>query len=182
MNGFKDSLLWQLQSRAMMLLTGGTEFRRASEQQLELLKQEVHELATSLISDEELNAHFSSLPPPYFLIHPAKEVLDDLELTHRFMHRLIREGDRALSPVTAWLDEPDRGYNLVKICTWDRAGLFGKIAGSLSAAGLNILSAQIFTRTQLASRSTPFSSTTRAREISPRANSMTSLPGCLSEF
>lgn len=64
-----------------------------------------------------------------------------------FMHRLIREGDRALSPVTAWLDEPDRGYNVVKICTWDRAGLFGKIAGSLSAAGLNILSAQIFTRT-----------------------------------
>jgi [protein-PII] uridylyltransferase len=49
--------------------------------------------------------------------------------------------------VTAWLNEPNRGYNMVKICTWDRAGLFGKIAGSLSAAGLNILSAQIFTRT-----------------------------------
>ena len=146
-NGFKDSLLWQLHSRAMVLLTGGTEFRRASEKQLELFKQEVRELAPPLISDEELDAHFSSLPQPYFEIHTARELLDDLELTHRFMHRLIQQGDRALSPVTAWLDEPDRGYNVVKICTWDRAGLFGKIAGTLSATGLNILSAQIFTRT-----------------------------------
>jgi [protein-PII] uridylyltransferase len=145
-NGFKDSLLWQLHSRAMILLTGGTEFLRASEKQRELLLQQVHELTSEPIGDEELNAHFATLPPRYFEIHTVKEILDDLELTHRFMRRLVLEKNRALSPVTAWLDEPDRGYNVVKVCTWDRAGLFVKIAGSLSAAGLNILSAQIFTR------------------------------------
>jgi [protein-PII] uridylyltransferase len=168
-NGFKDSLLWQLHSRAMVLLTGGTEFRRASEKQLEVFKQEVRELAPPLISDEELAAHFAALPPPYYQIHTAKEVLDDLELTHRFMHRLIRENDRALSPVTTWMDEPNRGYNVVKICTWDRAGLFGKIAGSLSAAGLNILSAQIYTRTDGIALDTIFVNDARTGNLAARA-------------
>jgi [protein-PII] uridylyltransferase len=167
-NGFKDSLLWQLHARAMVLLTGGTEFRRASEKQLEQFRQEVRELAPPLISDEELAAHFAALSPPYFQIHTTKEVLDDLELTHRFMQRLIRENDRALSPVTAWMDEPNRGYNVVKICTWDRAGLFGKIAGALSAAGLNILSAQIYTRTDGVALDTIFVNDARTGNLAAR--------------
>ncbi|HXE42607.1 MAG TPA: HD domain-containing protein, partial [Candidatus Baltobacteraceae bacterium] len=145
-NGFKDSLLWQLHSRAMPLLTGSTEFVRASEKQRELLAGEVRELAPKKISDEEIATHFASLQPRYFEIHTAKEIIDDIELAHRFMEQLIHEGENALSPIIAWSDEPDRGHSVVKICTWDRAGLFSEIAGCLSASGLNILSAQIFTR------------------------------------
>lgn len=145
-NGFKDSLLWQLHSRATALLTGGTEFVRASEKKRELLLQEVLDLAPGSISEEEVNAHFAALTPRYFEIHTAKEIQADIELAHQFMRQLILEDDRALAPVTSWLDEPDRGYNTVKICTWDRAGLFSKIAGTLSATGLNILGARIFTR------------------------------------
>ena len=145
-NGFKDSLLRQLHSRATALLTGGTEFIRAAEKQQELQLAEVRELAPENIEAEEVEAHFAALPARYFQIHTAKEILGDLDLAHRFMRQLILEDNRALSPVTAWMDEPDRGYNVVKICTWDRAGLFSKIAGSLSASGLNILGARIFTR------------------------------------
>jgi len=145
-SGFKDSLLWQLYSRALTLLTGGTEFRRASENARIELRDEVRKIAPKRINDEEIEAHFRLLPPRYYDIHTPEQIHDDLELAHRFMHRLILENDRALAPVTAWIDEPNRGYSLVKICTWDRAGLFGKIAGTLSAAGLNILGAQIFTR------------------------------------
>ena len=145
-NGFKDSLLWQLHSRALTLLTGGTEFRRASQKARDELREAVREIAARRISDEELVAHFSLLPDRYFEIYTPKQILDDVELTHRFMHRLLMENQRVLAPVTVWIDERDRGYSLVKICTWDRAGLFGKIAGSLSAVGLNIMGAQIFTR------------------------------------
>jgi len=45
-SGFKDSLLWQLHSRALTLLSGGTEFRRASEKAREELRDAVRELAS----------------------------------------------------------------------------------------------------------------------------------------
>ncbi|HLX96961.1 MAG TPA: [protein-PII] uridylyltransferase [Verrucomicrobiae bacterium] len=145
-NGFKDALLWQLHSRAMVLLTGGTEFIRAEAEQREALLLEVRQTAGKSLSAEEINTHFATLPPRYFQVRTAREIIDDLELVNRFMRRLVLEDDRVLSPIIAWRDEADRGYNAVKICTWDRAGLFSKIAGTLSAAGLNILGAQIFTR------------------------------------
>jgi [protein-PII] uridylyltransferase len=131
----------------MQLMTGGAEFARAEEQQRELLRQEVRRLAPEQLSEEELEAHFATLPSRYFLVHSAKEVLADLILAHRFMRLQVSEDENPLAPVVNWHNEPDRAYNAVKVRTWDRAGLFRKIAGSLSAAGLNILSAQISTRT-----------------------------------
>jgi [protein-PII] uridylyltransferase len=119
---------------------------RAEEKQRELLIEEVQRLMPENLSQEELHAHFANLPQRYSQIHSAREILDDVVLAHRFMRLQISEEDSALAPVVNWHNEPDRGYNAVKVCTWDRAGLFSKIAGSLSAAGLNILSAQIFTR------------------------------------
>ena len=145
-NGFKDSLLWSLHSKAMALMTGGTEFVRAEEKQRELLMEEVHRLLPKDIEEEELHAHFGTLPARYFRIHSARDILDDLELAHRFMRLQISDNESPLAPVVSWHNDPDRACNAVKICTWDRAGLFGKIAGSFSATGLNILSAQIFTR------------------------------------
>jgi [protein-PII] uridylyltransferase len=130
----------------MQLMTGGVEFARAEEKHRELLMREVRRLAPEHLSEEELQAHFATLSPRYFQIHPARDILADLILAHRFMRLQISEKENPLAPVVNWHNEPDRAYNVVKVCTWDRAGLFRKIAGSLSAAGLNILSAQIFTR------------------------------------
>jgi [protein-PII] uridylyltransferase len=147
-NDFKDSLLWTLYQGALPLLKGGTEFLRAEEKQRELLEEEIRRLLPEEVSVEELEAHFTTLPPRYFEIHSAAEILRDLSVVHRFLDlQLSEEEKNALEPILDWHNEPDRAYTVAKVCTWDRTGLFSNITGSFSAARLNILSAQIFTRT-----------------------------------
>jgi [protein-PII] uridylyltransferase len=145
-NGFKDSLLWTLYHKTRDELSGGTDFIRAEERQRELLADEVQRLMPPTFSYEEVQAHFANLPSRYFQINNAPEILTDLAQAHRFMQLQLSENEEALSPVVSWHNEPDRGYTTVHVCTWDRAGLFSKITGSLTAAGLNILSAEIITR------------------------------------
>jgi len=147
-NGFKDSLLWSLHHKAADFLSGGTQFIRAEARQRELLVDEVAGLLPGTIGRDEVEGHFASLPPRYFLVHSTREIAADIARTHRFMHLQlsVSEQDHALAPVITWQNEPDRGHTSVHICTWDRAGLFNKITGSLTAAGLNILNAHIFSR------------------------------------
>jgi len=148
-NSFKDSLLWSLFSRTMDLFSGAAELSALSAErhQFELLKDQVRSMLPPTFNEDEIGAHFEHLPERYFQIHSDRQIVADITLAHRFMHLQLAAEDKALEPIIVWHNEPDRGYTSVHICTWDRAGLFVKIAGSLAAAGLNILSAQIFTRT-----------------------------------
>jgi [protein-PII] uridylyltransferase len=146
-NGFKDSLLQALSRRTLQVFDGAAGHVRAEEKIRELLKDEVRELMPVHFGEDELEAHFSHLPLRYFQMHSARQVLADMTLAHRFMRLQIAEADKALEPVIDWHNEADRGYTAIQICTWDRTGLFSKIVGGLTASGLNILSAQIFTRT-----------------------------------
>jgi [protein-PII] uridylyltransferase len=145
-NSFKDALLWHLYRKATYVLSGGVDFISLESRQRALLADEVRKIAPTSFGADELGAHFDFLPARYFQIHTAKEIMGDLALVHRFMHRQVAEKDEALTPVFAWHNEPDRGYTTMNICTWDRAGLFSKITGSFTASGINILAAEIITR------------------------------------
>lgn len=146
-NGFKDSLLWTLHKKTRELLSGGAEFVRAEERKRERLVKEVRAIAPPTFGEDEVVGHFNALPPRYFLLRSSPEILMDLAMAHRFMHRQLTEQENPLEPIIVWHHEEHRGYSQVKVCTWDRSRLFSSIAGALTAAGLNILSAEIFTRT-----------------------------------
>jgi [protein-PII] uridylyltransferase len=146
-NGFKDAALWSLHRKTMELLSGKTEFRVAVERQRELLVEEVRRLAPPNFDPAEVRAHFQNLPARYCQINDAREVLRDVTQVHRFIQLQMAAGDdNALAPIITWHNEPDRGYSTVTVCTWDRERLFSNITGCLTAAGFNILSAEIVTR------------------------------------
>ncbi len=143
---FKESLLWTLHRRTEEVLRGDGEFRIAAEEQLRRLQGEVRRLVPKTFHKDELEAHFNNLPDRYFVVQTPREIAADVLLVHRFMWNQLAFEDRVLEPVIAWHAEPDRGYSVVKVCTWDRPRLFNRVAGALAAAGLNILGARIFSR------------------------------------
>jgi [protein-PII] uridylyltransferase len=146
-NGFKDAVLWRLYEKTRRALTDGTEFLLAETRQRELLIEQVRRLAPHTFDPAEIQAHFNNVPARYLQISDAREILRDVTHVHRFIRLQLSENeDNALAPVIAWHNEPDRGYTVVVVCTWDRDRLFSQITGCLTAAGLNILSAEILTR------------------------------------
>jgi [protein-PII] uridylyltransferase len=146
-NGFKDAVLRRLFQGTRRVLTGGTEYLLAEARQRELLVEEVQSMAPQTFDPAEIQAHFNNVPARYLQISDAREILRDVTHVHRFIHLQLSDNEEdALSPVISWQNEPDRGYTVVIVCTWDRERLFSQITGCLTAAGLNILSAEILTR------------------------------------
>ena len=143
---FKEALVWALYTQTSHVLSGAASTVKIEEKQRELLQNEVRKAILHSCPDDELSAHFAHMPIRYFQIYTAQEIIVDLQLAHDFMLWQVCKEDRALEPAIAWNDAPDRGYSSVRICTWDRAGLFSKIAGSLTAVELSICSARIFSR------------------------------------
>lgn len=146
-NGFKEAALWSLYRKTHQLLSGGNEFKVVEERQRELLIEEVKRMVPQTLGLEEVSAHFNTLPPRYFQINDAHEIVRDITQIHRFFQTQVTEKEEnGLAPVIAWHNQPDRGYTAATICTWDRERLFSNITGSFTATGFNILSAEIQTR------------------------------------
>lgn len=98
-------------------------------------------------SAEEIAAHFNLLPDRYFTQTAEGDVARHIAMVNRLLHTISgADSLGSLRPVIEWQDDPARGLSAAHVVTWDRAGLFYKLAGALSVAGLNIFSARVTTR------------------------------------
>lgn len=142
-NGYKDTLHTQLYHATRAVLGEASAKERMGGM---IPKEAVLDLISG-ISDDEVEAHYNLLPERYFIYHNADEIALHLRMVHDLL-RTIAEAESlgSLVPVVEWHEDVNLGLTVVHVVTWDRAGLFFKLAGAFSVAGLSIVSSKALTR------------------------------------
>jgi len=142
-NSYKNMLHKQLFKATQAELAG----QHISYSPEEMIPKEIIRGKLPDISEEELEAHYNLLPDRYFINNSADEVALHLKMVNELLqHIAAAESINALVPVVHWHNDLDLSLTVVNIVTWDRAGLFYKLAGAFSVAGLSIVSSKAVTR------------------------------------
>ncbi|MEY2878949.1 MAG: hypothetical protein RLZZ15_1329 [Verrucomicrobiota bacterium] len=147
-NGYKDTLHTSLFRSTLERLNLGTALDADHAHRKKMTHQELIAKTIPGISADEINAHFSLLPDRYFVHTDSAEIALHIQMVHRLL-KSITSADSvgSLRPIIDWQDDLNRSLTVVNIVTWDRAGLFYKLAGAFSVAGLNILGSKVISRT-----------------------------------
>ncbi len=146
-NGYKDTLHTSLFRATLEHLKLGDAVQATYETKKQMTQQELIARKIPGISADEIVAHFGLLPERYFIQTDSDEIALHIQMVNR-LFKSIASADSvgSLKPIIEWQDDLNRSLTVVNVVTWDRAGLFYKLAGAFSVAGLSILGAKIISR------------------------------------
>jgi [protein-PII] uridylyltransferase len=146
-NDYKDTMHRTLYKRTLEQFQDKDILHRKHLELKERRFQKILARTIEGVANDEIEAHFSRLPDRYFVNTKS----DEIELHLRMVNQLFQqiqhsENTDALTPVIDWRNDIDLNMTVVNVVTWDRAGLFYKLAGALSLAGVNIVSTKAISR------------------------------------
>ena len=145
-NGYKHMLHSQLFHNTLRQLGNRAARSKRRRQKQKVSKEQIKNKVPGL-STQEIEAHYKHLPESYFADKSVTEIAYHLHMVNRFLNHL-NEADKweTLVPIVDWQDDLNLSMTVVNIVTWDRPGLFFKLAGAFSVAGVNILSSRALSR------------------------------------
>jgi len=147
-NSYKDTLHTSLYRATLERLEPGSAVPADLDAKRKMTQQELIARRIPGISDDEISAHFSLLPDRYFIHTDGSEITLHIQMVNRLLKSITAaDSVGTLRPVIDWKDDLNRSLTVVNVVTWDRGGLFYKLAGAFSVAGLNILGAKVISRT-----------------------------------
>lgn len=134
---WKGTLLWELYVKTHTILTRGIaegvdDAARAAQVRAALVQELQAEFPAAAI-----DAHLDKAPIRYLLTTTAARVAQHL--------RLIQQVEAGSEVALQWAAYPMAGHAEVAVCAYGRPGRFARIVGTLTANGMNILSAAIYT-------------------------------------
>ncbi|MFO8026980.1 MAG: [protein-PII] uridylyltransferase [Opitutales bacterium] len=146
-NSYKDMMHRTLYRRTLEQFEDDITLQTKQKDKIDMLHEEILHRNIEGISTEEIEAHFSLLPERYFINTDESDIDLHLRMVNRLLGQIQRaESVGALTPIIDWQDDHDLSMSVVNVVTWDRAGLFYKLAGALSLAGVNIVSTKAISR------------------------------------
>jgi len=135
---WKGTLLWELFIKTHTILSRGVPEGEEEQRQAASLRAALVAELASEFGAEVVRQHLDLMPARYMLTTSSAKVVQHLQLIER-----VRRGE----PVaTRWAAFPMAGYSEVLVCAPGAPGRFAKVVGTLTANGINILSAQLFSR------------------------------------
>ena len=147
-NSYKDTLHTTLFRSTLERLKHGAALDASHQDRKKMTQQELIAKSIAGVSADEINAHFGLLPDRYFVHTDAAEIALHIQMVNRLFHSITAaDSVGSLRPIIEWKDDLNRSLTIVNVVTWDRAGLFYKLAGAFSVAGLSILGAKVISRT-----------------------------------
>ena len=145
-NDFKDTLHTLLYINALTVLGKPKNTLNLLRKDKNKKEKAVRE-KLSTIEKDEIEGHFKFMPDRYFNQYNSDEIGLHLELIHKLLLQIINSDDKSvLFPIIHWREDWDKGFSIVTVVSWDRIGLFSKIAGSFNLSGLKVLGANAITR------------------------------------
>lgn len=145
-NAFKDGLLRNLHSKICQTFSDDSESPFDHQNHKSELRKKVETILPLHLQKDEVDAHFDHLPDRYFRNSTADQIMADLDRVHQFMHHQMQLDEPSHAPILNWQAMSNRGYSRLQVITWDYASVFSKLCAALTASGINILSAHIFSR------------------------------------
>ena len=147
-NSYKDTLHTQLYRGTLEILEHGDKLAKRHTVRLKKVHAQMLDEELPGIGKDEVEAHFNLLPDRYFLNTDRSEIELHLQMVNQLLKTITStDSIGSLRPVVEWRDDVNRSLTVVHVVTWDRAGLFYKLAGAFSVAGLTILSSKVVSRT-----------------------------------
>lgn len=147
-NSYKNSLHASLYQKTLELLHEDNRvLEQRQKERREMIQNEITERVTGKLPPDQIEAHLNLLPERYFIQHNVDEIVLHMHMIQKLLEN-INQADslNSLTPIIEWHNDIDQGMTVVNVVTWDRAGLFYKLAGALTVAGVNILSTKAISR------------------------------------